>query len=58
MDTPTQSSSRPAEFRIIQNFDLSFSIIKIDGQQWEPVAGPYLSREEAQADMVHVCEQE
>lgn len=59
MDTPTQSSSKPKEFRIIQNFDLSFSIIKIDSQQWEPVAGPYLTKEEAEVDLRNViCEQE
>jgi len=53
----TQSSSKQ-KYIIIQNFDLSYSIIEISDQSWKPVAGPYLTKEEAQIDMVHVCEQE
>ena len=49
----TQSSSKQ-KYIIIQNFDLSYSIIEINGQTWKPVAGPYLTKEEAQTDMVHV----
>ena len=58
MDTPTQSSLKPENFIIIQNFDLSYSIIEINEQSWKPIAGPYLTKEEAETDMVHVCEQE
>ena len=47
------------EYRIIQDFNLSFTIIRIDKDQWEPVAGPYLTREEAEVDMRNIiCEQE
>ena len=44
---------------IIQNLNLSFTIIEIDQEQWKPIAGPYLSHEEAEVDLRNlICEQE
>jgi hypothetical protein len=44
---------------IIQNFDLSYSIIEIDNKEWHIVAGPYLTKEEAEVDLRNIiCEQE
>ena len=55
----TQSSSKQEKFIIIQNFDLSYSIIVIQGRIWQPIAGPYLTKEEAEVDLrVLKCEQE
>ena len=45
--------------KIIQNFNLSYSIIEIDEQVWKPIAGPYLSKEEAEVDLRNlICERE
>ena len=57
MDTPTQSSSKQ-KYIIIQDFNLAYYIIELREKEWIEVAGPYLTKEEAQIDMVHVCEQE
>ena len=47
------------EYRIVQDFDFSFTIIEINEDQWRPIAGPYLTREEAEVDMRNIiCEQE
>lgn len=59
MDTPTHSSLKQKKFLIIQNFDLSFSIIKLEDDTWKPIAGPYLSKEEAGVDLRNIiCEQQ
>ena len=39
---------------IIQNLNLSFTIIEIDKEQWRPIAGPYLSHEEAEVDLRNI----
>lgn len=55
----TQFSSKREKFIIIQNFDLSYSIIVLRNNEWHPIAGPYLNKEEAEIDLrVIECEQE
>jgi hypothetical protein len=39
------------KLEIIQNFDLSYSIIEILHNKWNIVAGPYLNKEEAKVDL-------
>jgi len=59
MVTQTPSFLKHEKFKIIQNFDLSFSIIEISDQTWKPVSGPYLSKEEAEVDLRNIiCELE
>ena len=50
----TQSSSKQERFRIIQNFDLSYSIIEIRDKDWCPIAGPYLDEKEAEVDLRNI----
>ena len=55
----TPSSLKQEKFLIIQNFDLSWSIIELNGEVWKPVSGPYMTKEEAQADLrIIECESE
>ena len=54
MATPTQSSLKQKVYKIIQDFNLSFTIIEIDEDQWKPIAGPYLTREEAEVDLRNI----
>ena len=55
----TQSSSKQEKFRIIQNFSMSWSIIRIDSEGWSYVSGPYLTESEAIVDLRNIkCEQE
>jgi hypothetical protein len=58
MDTQTPYFLRHEKFKIIQNFDLSYSIIEIDGNDWKPIFGPYMTKEEAYPDLRNlICEQ-
>ena len=57
MDTQIPYFLRHEKFKLIQNFDGSYSIIEIMGDKWIPLFGPYLSPEEAYADLRNIiCE--
>ena len=47
----TQSSLKQENYKIVQNFDYSYSIIVIRDFEWNLVAGPYLTQEEAEVDL-------
>jgi hypothetical protein len=51
MDTQTPYFLRHEKFKLIQNFDGSYSIIEITKKDWVPVLGPYMTPEEAFPDM-------
>ena len=59
MASQTPSFLKHEKFKIIQNFDLTYSIIQIDNTEWRVLFGPYMTAEEAFPDLRNlICEQE
>lgn len=59
MVTQTPSFLKHEKFKLIQNFDGSYSIIEIMEDEWKPLFGPYLTPEEAYADLRNIiCERQ
>jgi len=59
MVTQTPFFLKHEKFKIIQNFDLTYSIIEIIDDKWIPLFGPYMSPEEAYPDLRNIiCERQ
>ena len=54
MDTQTPYFLRHERFKLIRNFDGCFYIIEIQGDKWRPIAGPYITEEEAYSDIKNI----
>ena len=51
----TQSSSKQEKFHLVQNFNMTWSIIEVKAAMtWEVVAGPYMTKEEALPDFRNI----